>query len=77
MGMVHHCKSCDSMDARMEHLLDGRPIALCGVCRSYLQGLIRTCHNCDYEVICIWRAANAKRNSRACDDWHRRAGTSK
>ena len=68
------CKSCGSTDARMEHLTNGEPIALCRVCRSYFQGLLQTCHNCDYEDVCIWRAANAGRSSRACEDWHKRAG---
>lgn len=71
--MSEYCNVCGDKGAKVEHLTDGRPIPLCRICRSYLQGLLRTCHNCDYEDVCILRAANYK--IQVCKDWHKKAGS--
>lgn len=38
--MSEYCKVCGDKGAKVEHLTDGRPIPLCRICRSYLQGLL-------------------------------------
>lgn len=64
---MSYCKVCaTSHNVSEEELLDGRHIHLCGVCRRYLQGLLRTRETCADCKICMWSSYDF---GGICDDW--------
>lgn len=73
---MSYCKVCAaSYDVRAEELLDGRRIYLCGVCRRYLQGLLKTCETCADHDVCVW--SDSFDNAFTCDSWKDSAGQSR
>ena len=72
-----HCKVCEAKGAREEHLVDGRKIALCKICRQYLRGMLQTCENCAYIDDCA-ACFGLPYSEFSCEDWKpQRAGRKK
>ena len=76
---MNYCKVCDTpFGVTQEHLLDGRPVYVCGKCRRYYQGMLRSCETCSISKDCP--ACGILEDGFVCDGWKdypRRRGNGK